>query len=469
MFLAKTRSWAISGIQRRLITWLLGPLLVLLVISVSSDYQIAHNRANEAFDSVIADSALDIAMHLRSAGNRTRLDLSPQAVEVLRSDKFDHIYYSVWDSQGRLIAGSADLPHPQTTDDEADSDGNSFYDATYQGKPIREVRHHVTGEGATFDVFVAETTNKRETDSENTMLDMVVPKLLLIAATLLIVYFGIHLSLRPLDNLRHEIELRSPQDLSLLPTQTIPEEVRPIVVALNRLFYLLSESSEKQKRFLADAAHQLRTPLTVLQTQLDLLTMAPASETQRHNLQRIEEGTARITHLVNQLLVLARSDNAAHLGNVQGRVDLSEVAESLASAFLDRAIDKDIDLGFETRPVTITGVAWLLREALSNLIDNALKQTPKGGRITVRSGETEGRPFLEVEDNGPGIPSAERARVFERFYRRPGATDEGCGLGLAIVHEIAQAHGACVEILDPIEGPGTCVRIEFSGAQPAAA
>jgi two-component system sensor histidine kinase TctE len=470
MFLAKTRSWAASGIQRRLLTWLFGPLLVLLLISIGSDYQIAHNRASEAFDSVIADAALDIATHLHSADGHVFLDLSTQAVEVLRSGKIDRIYFAVVDEQRRVIAGNADLPRPPMDVEDIDDDGNTFVDATYKNQSIREVRHHVVGDAGspTLDIYVAETTNRREQDSESTMLDMVVPKLLLIAATLLIVYFGIRISLRPLDHLRQEIELRSPQDLSLLTTDTVPEEVLPIVAALNRLFFLLSESSEKQKRFLADAAHQLRTPLTGLQTQLDLLTMAPASEAQRHNLERIEEGTARITHLVNQLLVLARSDNATHLGQIMGPVQLDEIAESLASTFLDRAIEMDIDLGFETQPVTITGVGWMLKEALSNLIDNALNHAPKGGRVTVRCGELEGHPFLEVEDNGLGIPSTERARVFERFYRGHGGSQEGCGLGLAIVHEITQLHGACVEMLDPLEGPGTCARIEFKAAAASA-
>jgi two-component system sensor histidine kinase TctE len=449
--------WVHRGIQRRLIAWLIGPLLLVLIISLASDYHIAHSRADEAFDLALADSVQDIAAHLHRDGQGIRLDLSPQAEEVLRSDKYDAIYFSVRDQRGRLIAGSPGLPLQEAGDGAA----IRFYDARYLGKPIRCIAYRVNEAGVEAEVIVAETLRKREMDSQETMLAMVAPNLVLIATTLLILFFGIRISLRPLDDLRREIEHRSPNDLGTLPTGAVPEEVKPIVTALNRLFDLLRESSENQRRFLADAAHQLRTPLTGLQTQLDLLGMSELAENHRETLRHIDAATERITHLVNQLLLLARSDHTTNLGHMRRPVDLGEVVESQVSTFLDRAIAKDIDLGFEATPAAILGVAWLLREALSNLIDNALRYTQAGGRITVRSGTATGQAWLEVEDNGPGIPSEEREHVFERFYRPADSTQEGCGLGLAIVREIAQVHGGEVEIHDPEAGSGTRIRLRF--------
>ncbi len=453
---AQPSPWSRRGIQRRLITWLIGPLLLVLVVSLSSDYHIAHSRADEAFDLAIADAAQDIATHLEFDGRAMYLDLSPQAQEVLRSDKYDAVYFSVRDPRGRLIAGNPDLPRPPGSDDDA-----TFYDARYLGRPIRGIVYRDSGSGAKAEIIVAETINKRDLDSQETMLAMVAPNLVLIAVTLLIIYFGIRISLRPLDDLRREIEHRSPNDLVPLPTGNVPEEVLPVATALNRLFGLLRESSENQRRFLTDAAHQLRTPLTGLQAHVDLLGMGELSPSHRDTLKQLDAAAGRITHLVNQLLLLARSDHTVNLGNARRPVDLGEVAESMASAFLDRAIAKDIDLGFETSPATILGVAWLLREALSNLIDNALRYTQAGGRVTVRSGAAAGLAWLEVEDNGPGIPPEEREQVFERFYRPADSPQDGCGLGLAIVREIAQVHDGQVEIRDPEGGVGTLLRLRF--------
>ena len=457
----KTESWAKSGIQRSLLTWLIGPLFLVLILSLASDYHIAHSRADEAFDLAIADAAQDIASHLRFNEASLLLDLSPQAQEVLRSDRYDAIYFAVHDSRGRLIAGSPDLPGADIHGTQA----SVFFDAHYLGKVVRGINHRAVKSGVTADILVVETIHKREMDSQETMLAMIAPNLLLIFITLLLIYFGIRISLRPLDDLRREIEHRSPNDLGNLQTDHVPEEVLPLVASLNRLFGLLRESSENQRRFLADAAHQLRTPLTGLQTHLDLLGMSELPPKYLETLRHIDEATARITHLVNQLLLLARADHRASFGHVRRPTDLGWVVESMASAFLDRAIARDIDLGFEAESVEIFAVPWLLREALSNLIDNALNYIQEGGRITVRSGRELGVAYLEVEDNGPGIQPEERELVFERFYRPANVVQEGSGLGLAIVREIVRVHGGQVEILDPLEGSGTRLRMRFKVSQ----
>jgi two-component system sensor histidine kinase TctE len=331
------------------------------------------------------------------------------------------------------------------------------------------VNYRIEAEDSHTDIVVAETLHKRDQASRQTVLAMVIPNLILIASTLLLIYFGIRFSLRPLDHLREEIERRSPSDLHTLalepvPLEPVPLEVKPMVTALNRLFDLLSAASAAQQRFLADAAHQLRTPLTAVQTQLDLLALTPDESASPEHLRRIEAATERITHLVNQLLTLARSDRTANLGHQFEPVELAGIVESSATTFLDRAIAKEIDIGFEARPARVTGIAWLLTEALANLIDNALIYTPQGGRITVRCGESVEGAYLEVEDNGPGIAAAEREQVVARFYRSPGSSGNGCGLGLAIVDEIARLHGARLIIAEVAQGAR--LRIAFTAAQP---
>jgi two-component system sensor histidine kinase TctE len=453
-----------GSIRRRLMLWLIGPLTPLLIISLISDYHIAYRRSEEAFDYLLADSAMDIASHLHRNGNHgLQLDLSPQAEEVLRADNLDVIYFLVWNDQSGWIAGTKDLPRP----DEPDAP-TTYFDATYQGKELRAVNYRIAGDDGDTDIIVAETTHKRDRASRETVVAMIVPNLISVGATLLLIYFGVRFALRPLDHLRAEIERRSPEDLHTLALEPIPLEAKPLVKALNRLFELLLAASAAQRRFLTDAAHQLRTPLTAVQTQLDLLAMSPEETASPEHLRRIEAATARITHLVNQLLTLARSERTANLGHQIEPVDLPKLVEDSASTFLDRAIAKDIDLGFETATARVKGIPWLLAEALGNLVDNALAYTPSGGRITVRCGMEAERAFLEVEDSGPGIPEAQRALVLERFYRAPGSPGDGCGLGLAIVHEISRLHGASLVIADAAGGHGARMRIVFTtGSSPA--
>ena len=233
-----------------------------------------------------------------------------------------------------------------------------------------------------------------------------------------------------------------------------------MLTRLNELFESLRLAAAAQQRFLADAAHQLRTPLAGLQTQIELVATEGKYLRNEERLARIEESVERIAHLVTQLLIYAQTASAASANQVFQPVALHELAESSASIFIDRALLKDIDLGFEIEPAVTEGIAWMLREALGNLIDNALRYCPSGSTITVRSGIRFGRPYLAVEDNGPGISVAERDKVFERFYRIPGSASGGCGLGLSIVQEIAQLHTATINFSEPAGG-GLTVTLTF--------
>jgi two-component system sensor histidine kinase TctE len=251
----------------------------------------------------------------------------------------------------------------------------------------------------------------------------------------------------------------------------VPEELQPLIATLNRQFALLAESLSSQERFLADAAHQLKTPLAALQSQLELAMDDPDAESRNRRLAEMQQALGRVTHLAHQLLALARAEPSAGLQAQRQPVRLPAIAERIAHSHLDQAIARDIDLGFELDEATVEGVPWLLHELLANLVDNALAYAPPGSHVTIRCGVRAERPFLEVEDDGPGIPPSERARVFQRFYRLADSAPGGCGLGLAIVREIAAGHGATVAIDTPVGGRGTRITVSFppaASATPAA-
>jgi len=266
-------------------------------------------------------------------------------------------------------------------------------------------------------------------------------------------------ALRPLLELKDAVEGRSPRDLSPLDAEGSPQEVRPLVLSLNRLFDLVNAQAESQRRFVADAAHQLRTPLAGLQAQVEAWAL-PASDSitlRADQLQKLRDATRRTSQLANQLLALSRADARASMSEPRQPVDLKALCEEVLEEYLDRAGARQIDLGLEAAEVQVQGYAWLLRELLSNLVDNAVRYTPAGGHVTLRCGPRaagQGTALLEVEDDGPGVPEPERARLLERFYRVPGTSGEGNGLGLAIADEIARVHGSQLQIGAGAQGCG---------------
>jgi two-component system sensor histidine kinase TctE len=285
---------------------------------------------------------------------------------------------------------------------------------------------------------------------------------------LALIWIGVRLALGPLRTVEAQIASRSARDLTPLPRESVPTEIEGLVTALNRLFVTVRATSDAQRRFLESAAHQLRTPLTGLQVQLELLTEDPAAAPVRERLAPLLDATQRLAHTTQQLLALARSNEAANLRWEFTQLELSEIVETTVADRISAALGAGIDMGADTEPGTIQGVRWLLLEALSNLVNNAIAHTPAGGTITVRCGVSAGAEFLEVSDSGVGIPVDEREQVLGRFYRGSNARGAGSGLGLAIVAEVAQLHGASVSIDAGLEGKGTTVRISFQrpGPQP---
>lgn len=447
------------GSLRQLLTrWLSGPLIVLIASSLGASYFIALYVANDAYDAALLDPAIAIANHVRRNGEHLELDLPLIAIDALRVDTKDRIFYQVQEPDGRSIAGNARIPPPSQW---LPAPQHLFYNAELEGEPIRVAGQFVAIQGQTALVQVAETLVKRGTLVKEILLASALPAFAIAIAALTLSWYGIGRSLAPLERLRQEIDSRSPRDLHAMTEAGIPMEVRPVVRALNQLLARLKAAIEGEQRFIANAAHQLRTPLAGLKTHAELARREPSSPEMRSLLDMIAEETERTSHLVNQLLTLARAESGA--GPEAGRqpLDLHQIATRAVQEWVPRALAKNIDLGFELEDTWTLGDPLLVRELLANLLDNALAYTQAGGTVTVSTYGVDGKSVLEVQDNGPGIPGAERGRVFERFYRIPGTASQGCGLGLAIVAEIAERYGAKVELKEGADGTGTCARVLF--------
>jgi two-component system, OmpR family, sensor histidine kinase TctE len=376
----------------------------------------------------------------------------------LRTDKYDTIYYGLRRPDGSTLAGDPGLP--PLPKDQQPEDGVIAYDGFYRDQPIRVVALLVPCGGRICTVQVAETTNKRRKLARNIVLSSLVPELLIALATLALVWFGVKRGLAPLEDLSNEIRARSARDLRPIDQRQAPEEARPLVGALNQLFGQVAGASSNQQRFLANAAHQLRTPLAGLQAHMEIALAQGVPEKNRAELEQVHRATIRTARLANQLLALARAEPGGTRLDA-APVNLRAIVEDSADEWVHRAMAKEIDLGFELADVQVQGDALLLREALANLIHNALEYSPVGARVTVRTGTRNNDAILEVEDDGPGIPSAERDRVQERFYRVAGTPGTGSGLGLSIVREIAAAHRAEIEIGAGEGGRGCRVGLTF--------
>jgi two-component system sensor histidine kinase TctE len=447
----------VGSIQARLLRALMLSLSGLLILCGFVTWFVASRVANDAYDHALLDPVMDIVQNVRQGAEGPTLRLSPREQEALLFDGSDRVFFQVRDRPGRWFAGGArDLPRPP---ERLVPRVPQFYNASVADSAVR-IASMMTDDG--FEVYVAETTNKRDRLVWEVILTGLLPSLLVIAAAVGLVWFGVSHGLSPLRKLRNELSQRSPNDLHAVDVAQAPSEVRPAIVALNRLFQRIRETSESQRRFLADAAHQLRTPLAGLQMQLELELRASESASLRATLAKMRDAVLRTGRLTNRLLALARAEQALPDARQFGVVDLCAMAERVGAQWIGPAIHRNIDFGFDLAPARVDGDDALLTEALDNLIDNALRYTPSGGAVTVRCGVDDHGAFFGVEDNGVGIAEGERTKVFERFYRGAGASGDGCGLGLAIVKEAAERHDATVSIAVPPSGAGTFVRISFT-------
>lgn len=442
------------SIRRQLLAWLLIPLSALWVTFGVVAYYLSIGLTTYAYDRALAESALYVVSHLRLQGSTVRLDLPKGAEAMLRDDPKDLIYFQVLGPDGRLIAGDAALP---ALDDRDMDTSPSFRYGTVAGRHVRigTVDWPLPdASGRYVRVQVAETIKERQALERRILLTIAVPEVLTILLSGVVVALAVGRGLAPLKAVQKAVESRSPADLSPLQEHNAPKEVRPLVRAVNGLLNRLEQDIEAQRRFVSNAAHQLRTPLAGLKTQTQVALRQSSLEDIRRALDQTHKSAERCARLVHQLLVLARVEPGSLLQANYAIVDLGTLARNATEELVPEALARGIDLGLEgaSEPALVRGDALTLHELIFNLVENAVRYTQRGGKVTVRLA-TSGGTNLFVEDNGPGIPVKERARVFERFYRVLGSGASGSGLGLAIVAEIAEAHGARVALTD---GPGGC-------------
>jgi len=398
------------------------------------------------------------------------VDLPEVALQMLQTRDSGRLYYLVTGPDLEFVSGEPDLPRPPDEALDEVPDRVQYYDDDYHGQAIRIVALRVpvlpgSGKGAVL-IQVAEHVTVRDEFARQILLRMVLPQGLLILLAGIAVWYGVGRGLAPLSTLRREIQSRSHRDLSALSEEQAPQEVQPLIRAMNDLLQRLAAAISAQQRFIADAAHQLRTPVAGIKTQTELaLRQSPSGDAQA-TLKQLYNATVRTTRLVNQLLSLARAEPGAGRSLNLEPLDLVDLARETATEWVPRALARNIDLGFDSAlsGARVEGDPFMLREMLNNLLDNAVRYTQPGGQVTVRvTPETRG-VTLSVEDNGPGIPEAERGRAFERFHRVLGTGVDGCGLGLAIVREIALSHGAATSLASGANHTGTLVRIFFPTA-----
>ncbi len=457
---------AFNSLFGEILDWMLAPLLFLWPISIIVTHNVANSIANQPYDQALAVNVRAIARLVKLESNQARVNFPAPARLILRADEDDTVYYQVLGFKGELLAGDKDIP-PVSVPDSVEPDLVMFRDEQIAGEDVRVAYQFLQpAEGASpkrlVVLQVAETRNKRSTLASRVVTGVLLPQFAIIPIAVILVWLGLSRGIAPLNQLQSLIRRRRPSDLSPISVGGVPEEVRPLIIAFNDMMARLEENLQAQQRFIADAAHQMRTPLTGLRMQTDLALMETDPAQVHRSLIHISQSAERASHLINQLLSLARAEASYEKIYAVERVDLEVLLRAMLSDFVPRARQKNIDFGLETtgQPLVIDGNPVLLGELIKNLIDNAIKYTPEGGCVTVRTIATE-RAIVEVEDTGIGVPEADRERVFERFYRVLGSSESGSGLGLPIVREIADLHRAQVSLIPNPSGKGTIAQVVF--------
>ncbi len=478
------------GLQRRLLGLLITPLVLLALLNIWLDYRLADDTATQqdqrlqALIPLVADSVIAPGAQ---PGEPPLLMLAPPVEEFVK-DRPGYAAFSLVDADGKPLLGErwlAAMP-PTSTEPQFNSEEN-------RGVTWRIVRQRVQTVAGELVVAVADGSDPRQQWLRSVFLKVLLPNVLLLAVAAVVVNWAVRRALKPLLELKDAVERRSPRDLNAIDENSTPEEVRPLVRSLNRLFDLVNAQADAQRTFVADAAHQLRTPLAGLQSQVEawaavaernagvnsaskvptalIDTAQPAIILGVDQINKLRSATRRTSQLANQLLALSRADSRSMQAQPMQTVDLKDLCEAILEQHLDAASAKEIDLGQDVQAATVQGHDWLLRELLSNVVDNAVKYTPPGGTVTLRcglrtiaEGLLAGRllPFLEVEDDGPGIAPDELPHVMDRFYRVRGTPGEGNGLGLAIADEIARVHQCQLLMVPGAGGRGLKVSMVFA-------
>lgn len=434
------------SLRARLLWWVLLPLAAFMLVAGMMAYDAARRTADLLQDNALLASARTIGEDIQWNNGELTADIPPAALEMFESPYRDHVFYKVVAGGDRLLRGSPELALPR----DARASYPVFYDTTLEGQSIRAVayRRQLYNSGQALPVIVV--VGKTQASREGMLAELWHPQLvrqgLMLVLAVLFVLIGLTSELRPLMKLKNDVADRDPMELEPVRVDHLPTELRPIVDAINQCIARLKLHTSTQRQFIADAAHQLRTPLTLLDTQVECARQcADDGPALADALAGVHRTSRKMTEITNQLLMLARAESApSPAANVA--VDMTQVVSSVLEDLILAAQRRNIDLGAELEDnVRVAGSEQLLKALVANLVDNAIRYTQEGGAVTARCRREAGEVVLEVVDNGPGIPAEMRAHVFERFYR--GMTSiEGTGLGLSIVQRIAQSHGGTVGV-----------------------
>ncbi len=453
-----------KSIKGQLLVWLLVPLLTLALVSAWIGNMLGIAVAREIYDKQLLNSADSVVARIRTKDNRITVDLPSSARSILRHNDHERVLLPSALAKWSGSFGDKNLPPLVMPFDNEPT----FRTATVNNRELRVVLVPVVAsepESESLLVQVAETRNSRTELAAQLTLTIFLAQLLIIVSGAIAIYFGVQRGLLPLVKVKRAVEARTAGDLSPLKVES-PLELVSLINALNALFAQLDQDIELQKRFISNAAHQLRTPLAVLGTYCALAQKLVKDEEAKEVLTQLDQAIVRMTQMVGRLLSLARTEPAVTMTRINKAFDLNTVASSSTAAHVPEAIRRKIDLEFRglAQPALILGDEASVEEMLNNLIENSLTYTPAGGNVLVETSVNGVSVSLKVEDDGPGIPDTERTRVFERFYRVPGTEQPGTGLGLSIVKEIVSAHRAKISITESHlnnDRGGACVTVAF--------
>lgn len=454
------------------LVWLVVSLMFLMLATISISEFLVETAVDAPFDEKLTDYVRMLASDVRADDSGVRV--RPGTLGLLRTDRQDRIFYALRDNDGNVVAGE---PHLAVVAGPLRLGVPSLQNGQVGEEPVRVAALQIVDPRNAAEVLtlqVAETLNKRQALTETMRTQAVaLPQVLVVVVAILLIVYGYTYVLRPMQRLRALIDNRGSNDLSPLDPEAAPQDLRPLILSINGLMERLAGSIAAQRRFIADAAHQLRTPLAGIKSQTERALIEHDPATIRVTLRRLAAGTEHATALANRLLTLARAGTPLIAPAVA--VDLIGIVSDTIADHLPHALKRRHDLGFEGpshgSPCVVRGDALLLREMLSNLVDNALRYSPDGGAITVSIDRDPGSGCytLAVSDSGPGIPPEERERVFEPFYRGADVVAPGTGLGLAIVRTIATTHGATVSLSEANGDRGLRVTVQFPRAVQLAA
>ena len=461
-----------NSIRQKLLNWLLILLLPLLLLATISAYFSANHFANLAYDRALFRVALALADEVEVSAGRMVVDLPDSALNLLEYDKDDYIYYQILDQNHEVLLGEDTLPLPKVM---PATGQHVYYDAKFNNKLLRIVVFNLPLDSIAANVgarakgnatiVIGETTAKRDKMAHDIIAIMLIPQILLIVLVTFLVNLGIKRGLISLDKLKDLIARRLPTDTHPLEERDAPQELQPLLHAMNDLLVKEKAAVDERRHFLANAAHQLKTPLAGLKIQAEAALRENELDSVQHALQQISTGSDNLGRLANQLLSLARAEPESNLALAFSTLDLVALMTEVTADWVPKALEKNIDLGVSCtlRAFKMSGNGVLLQELLNNLIDNAIRYNQAYAKVTVSLVVDGDEAVLAVYDDGLGIALHEQHKVFERFYRVLGNTANGCGLGLAIVREIAHQHQARVELgyADVQQLKGTVVRVIF--------